>query len=124
MPAREINKQIPQIIKFWLPVLLFMALIFFLSSIPGADIPALFVYQDVISHLVTYFILACFFARALKHTYSNLSSLKIILYTVVFAVAYGVSDEFHQAFVPGRVVSGLDVMVDGVGSLIGGLIFH
>lgn len=110
--------------KFWSPVVLSAAFIFFVSSIPGKDLPAVFPFQDVAYHFFIFCILAYFFARALKHTYSNLSFLNIILYTVAFGMAYGVSDEFHQAFVPYRVVSGLDVMVDGIGSLIGGLIFH
>jgi VanZ family protein len=32
---------------------------------------------------------------------------------------YGVSDEFHQYFVPGRSVEALDVLADALGGLLG-----
>jgi VanZ family protein len=38
---------------------------------------------------------------------------------VGLSVAYGVVDEVHQSFTPGRDVSGLDVVADAVGALLG-----
>ena len=37
----------------------------------------------------------------------------------IAALAYGLSDEFHQSFVPGRTSSGADLLADAVGALIG-----
>ena len=34
-------------------------------------------------------------------------------------ILYAVSDEWHQAFTPGRSPSSLDVIIDGTGGLIG-----
>jgi len=36
---------------------------------------------------------------------------------VVFCMAYGISDEFHQSFIPGRVAGFLDVVADTVGGI-------
>ena len=35
------------------------------------------------------------------------------------AVAYGLSDEWHQSFVPGRDASLFDIVVDGIGACCG-----
>ena len=35
------------------------------------------------------------------------------------AVLYGVTDELHQTFVPGRVASEADLVVDAMGALLG-----
>jgi len=38
---------------------------------------------------------------------------------VVFSVLYGVSDEIHQIYVPGRTPDSLDVVADAVGAALG-----
>jgi len=123
MPANIQNKPRDDIVKSWLPVLVFMGLIFYASSIPGSDIPSLFPFQDVVFHLSVYLMLAFFFSRALRNTYPNFTVSRVILITILFGVFYGMTDEFHQAFVPLRTCSGFDLFIDGVGSLIGSLIF-
>lgn len=40
---------------------------------------------------------------------------------VLLATLFGVSDEIHQYFVPGRAADVYDVVADGVGALIGAL---
>jgi VanZ family protein len=101
-----------------------MALIFYFSSLAGAKIPVLFAFQDLLSHLIIYGILGYLFARALKKSFAKLDSRSIIYMAVILGFLYGVSDEFHQLFVPQRCVSGLDLFFDGVGSLIGSLIYR
>jgi VanZ family protein len=43
-------------------------------------------------------------------------TLRIVLLTIVCATAYGVSDEFHQRFVPGRTADVRDVAADAIGA--------
>lgn len=57
----------------------------------------------IAGHLVAYAVLAALLSLAL-----------------IGATAYGLSDEWHQTFVPGRDASVLDIVVDGIGAL-GGL---
>ncbi len=121
MPANP-HKQITRIFMRWLPVMLCMGFIFLVSSMPGRNIPSLFPFQAVAYHLCIYCLLAYFFAHALKNTFSHVSKSSIIMFAVLFGVIYGLSDEWHQASVPYRSVSGLDVLTDGIGSLIGSLI--
>jgi len=117
------TKSVFSYLKFWIPVLFCMAIIFYLSSIPGKDVPPLFPYQDIVYHFGIYFLLAFFFARALLNSYPASSVTKILVFTVVFAFIYGISDELHQSFVPGRSVAGLDVFIDSIGGASGALLF-
>jgi VanZ family protein len=41
------------------------------------------------------------------------------LFAVVFSTAYALTDEFHQAFVPGRVPDPVDLVVDVAGATVG-----
>lgn len=124
MAATNSNRQMTGKAKLWLPVLAFMAIIFYVSSAPGDNLPNLFSFQDVVFHFSVYFMLSFFFCRALKNTYLGLSAAKVVLFGIIFGVMYGFLDEFHQAFVPGRSVSGFDVFIDGIGSSAGCLIFR
>ena len=112
------------VVKFWLPVFVCMGFIFYTSSLPASNIPSLFPLQDIVFHLFIYLILGFSFARALKNSYANITASKIIFFTIIFAVIYGISDELHQAFVPNRCVSGFDVFIDGMGSFIGSLTYQ
>jgi VanZ family protein len=111
-----------KLIRSWLPVVACMLAIFYVSSVPGKNIPSLFKFQDVAFHFLIYCILGLFFSRALKNTYKGISYEKIFIFTVVFGVLYGISDEFHQSFTPLRFVSGFDVFIDGIGSCAGGVL--
>jgi VanZ family protein len=100
-----------------------MGVIFYASNTPGKDIPPLFPYQDVVYHFSVYLVLSFFFSRALNKSKTSLSVTKIFIFAVVFTVIYGISDEFHQAFVPDRSVSVFDVFIDTLGGLTGSCIF-
>lgn len=121
MPA-SINRKVATLIFLWLPVTVYMAIIFCFSSIPGSKIPHVFAFQDVAAHLLIYAVLGFFVKRALTGSGISGSPVKLIVATVIFAVAYGIIDEFHQSFVPGRAATVSDVFIDGAGSLIGGLL--
>jgi VanZ family protein len=114
-------------INLWFPVILCMSFIFYASSVPGKDIPLLFPNEDILFHGTIYAILALFFYRALRNTDPRITRTRVFIFTVIFGIAYGASDEFHQLFTPGRDCSGFDLMVDTIGSCAGGLIggiFH
>lgn len=119
-----VNKpaSIIKMVWHWLPVAICMGLIFWGSSVPGKEIPYLFGFQDIVFHFAVYFVLTLFFCRALRKTYPEIPPAKLMLFGLAFGFFYGLMDEFHQSFVPQRSVSGLDLFIDGIASLLGGSI--
>jgi hypothetical protein len=99
----------------WGPVVLQMALIFAASSIPDVKtIPG--GVSDKTAHFWVYGILGLVLFRALAGgTRSGLTFGRALL-TIVLACIYGVSDEFHQSFVPGRTADVFDALADTVGA--------
>ena len=71
------------------------------------------------AHATEYAILAGFI---LGIVVTSLINWKHLLEVVFVAVVYASTDEFHQLFVPGRNGQFIDVVIDGVGALIGVLI--
>lgn len=53
----------------------------------------------------------------------NLKGKNSIIYIMFICLFYAVTDEFHQAFVPGRSSLVSDVLIDFCGSLIGMLLY-
>jgi VanZ family protein len=72
-----------------------------------------------VAHVAVYGILA-FLLHAALVGYSS-AAPRWVPASIAFALAvlYGVSDEIHQAYVPGRVASELDLVADGIGAAIG-----
>lgn len=108
-----------RILSLWGPVAACMAAIFYASSLPAEDIPSLFPNEDILFHAGIYAILALFFYRALKNSVMRLARPQLLVLSVIFGLAYGATDEFHQFFVPGRCSSGFDLAVDAAGSFLG-----
>lgn len=102
-----------------LPVLAFCIFIFWQSSFPSLNSQPLFPHDDKLMHLGAYALLAFLAARNLKQEKPFFSQTKLSVLTILFAALYGLSDEFHQAFVPSRVASGWDFAADVLGSILG-----
>jgi VanZ family protein len=95
-----------------------------MSSIPGSNLPSLFPFQDILFHCVVYGLLGFLIMRAFRKSSANVSYGKTLVMTILLGTLYGITDELHQGFVPLRSVSGLDVCIDSVGSLLGGLVYR
>jgi len=103
----------------WIPAAGVMAVAFILSSIPGSGIPYLFSFQDTAVHVIIYAALGFFVYPALRSSLPMLTGRQALFSTLGFCVLYGISDEFHQSFVPGRTASLFDVMINSAGGFIG-----
>jgi len=127
--------------KYWLPVLLWMALIFTASTDLGSSQktsriigPFLhFFWPDVspetihtvqvvvrkAGHVTGYAVLAALIwrARQLGFFASGWNS-KSAWFAVALATIYAVSDEWHQSWVPTRMASGWDVLIDVIGAAL------
>lgn len=104
-------------IKYWLPVILYMALLFALSSQPSLPKPPGGL-SDYHAHMAAYAGLAVTTLRALATGLRN-PSWTAVWTAVAIASAYGVSDEYHQSFVPNRDADALDLAADAFGSAVG-----
>jgi len=101
---------------YWIPTLLYMALIFYMSSIPGKDIqPPV---SDVIIHLAEYFILMLLILFSISRSLFRRVPARICFWAFLLASLFALSDEFHQAFTPGRHPSLKDLAVDGTAALL------
>ncbi len=111
--------------KLWLPVLLWMAIIFVGSSVShvphiGGKITDGLAHRIV--HLVEFAILGALLLRATSDGRS-ISKREIIITLIIIAL-YGASDEFHQRFTPGRSSEGLAVLFDIAGGAVGLLLYR
>jgi len=69
------------------------------------------------THFVAFFVLGFCVAHSLKfHVHKH---LKLLLLAWTIAAVYGVLDEIHQFFVPGREMALLDMGINAVGAFLG-----
>ena len=74
---------------------------------------------DKIVHAVIYFLLCWLARRAFYHqSVFPLMKNSAFLGGFIFSCAYGVLDEFHQKFVPGRTADVYDFLADAGGALL------
>jgi len=92
--------------------------IFYLSSQPGIDTPLLFPGQDKLFHLIAFGLLGFLLMGSMKTTRSGYRTMHVWIVVGLVAL-YGVLDEFHQYFVPGRSVEFNDALADAAGGLLG-----
>ena len=97
----------------WLLVVAWMAVIFTLSSIPGASLPSA---PPSLGHLIEYSILGALLVFALVPGHSGRRAVALAL---LIASAYGITDELHQAFTPGRTPDIADWGIDTISALGG-----
>ncbi len=102
----------------YLPAVLWMVMIFTLSS--REKFPSAGGLSDrvapIAAHLFLYGVLSGLLLLAT--IFRGRMTFKTALGIVVVSTLYGVIDEYHQSFVPGRDSSLFDVIVDAIGSSI------
>jgi len=103
----------------FVPVTLTMGTIFFLSHQPGTafhlpSIPGL----DKLGHGIMYAILAAAALYAMSEKKLRANSGRAGTQIVLFCLLYGLTDEYHQSFIPGRETSLGDLVADGTGAAI------
>jgi VanZ family protein len=107
----------------WLPVVVWAAVIFALSSIPGTKLPRVDVpMADKIAHLCVYAVLGALGFRAVRLTAPAWSSPPAVAAAVAIATVYGASDELHQLWTPNRTPDWQDAAADALGGAFGALV--
>lgn len=94
-----------------------LGVIFALSSIPGSTIPSAPSFTPYIAHFVEYFVLGILLYY-IAHAHDKQTE-KVLIVLFIFGALYGISDEIHQLFVPGREFSLWDWGADIIGLLAG-----
>jgi VanZ family protein len=129
------------LLRRWLPVILWAGLIFYFSTenfsfsktegffsdwlrwllpeISPAQFMALHLGSRKGAHWFEYFILAILLLRAQRRGNEPRLAIAAIARTLVWVLAYAVSDEYHQSWVPERTASAVDVAIDTFGGLCG-----
>lgn len=128
-------------VRYGLPVFLVMAAIFVVSQMSSAavnDVPssgfltAIFgEFTDEAAHFIEYFVLSGLILRwilavkvppgAVRPGFALIGSSA--RNAVALAVLYGISDEVHQWFIDSRSAELIDLLVDGIGAIIGAAIY-
>lgn len=107
-------------VKWWLPVIVWMIVIFIGSSIGnvprvGGKVTDGMVHR--VAHVLEFAVLGALLLRALGQD-QRLMKREIVL-ALILVTLYGASDEFHQRFTPGRSSEGVSVLFDAAGGALG-----
>jgi VanZ family protein len=108
----------------WLLLIGYAGLIFWQSghALPdaGFSLPGF----DKLLHVAAYGLMGWLACRAVAA--AGIGRRRTVLYmaALTLTVAFGLSDEWHQSFVPGRSADAWDLLADAMGGLLGVLFYH
>ena len=120
MTEDKLPKMFLRLAGYWGPVVLWMGLLFYLSSrptLPGFTDPIWDLLLKKSGHAVAYAVLSCLSLRALWQG-REMTSLQYVGAWGI-AVLYAITDEIHQGFVPGRHPALMDWIIDAIGAVLG-----
>jgi len=98
----------------WAIVVVYAAVIFGLSAQEDLALPMATLVSDKVYHAIEYAGFAGILAVALRAGGSRF----VLARAALLAILYGLSDEYHQQFVPGREADLADVAADAVGAVV------
>lgn len=102
-------------VLLWGPVVVYMAVIFLLSSSSHPPAPA--AVSDKVLHVTAFGALAVLVCRAVSGGLPMRVTRGRALATLLITIGYGVTDEVHQMFVPMRSPELLDLAADAAGAV-------
>lgn len=101
-----------------LPPAAVMAGIFYLSHQPGETLPLPALPGiDKLAHFAVYGLLAATLIRARRPAMRLARPGRVAAIAVLCCLLYGITDEFHQSFIPGRFAGVGDILADTLGAL-------
>jgi VanZ family protein len=104
-------------LSLWVPVFAYMIAIFFVSNLQVAPLPE--EVSDKTAHIWAYAGLAVLSVRAVGGGLPCPVVFRVAWLALVVAGGYGIFDEIHQLFVPGRSGDLLDWYADVSGAVLG-----
>ena len=110
--------RLSRLLFVWGPAVGLMAAIYFASD--RSDAPRLMGgIPDVLAHAAAYAVLGAATLRGLAGARRAGATGRAALLAAFLAAVYGMADEFHQSFVPGRTAELRDVLADALGAAAG-----
>ncbi len=108
----------------YVPLIIYWILLFTATSLPAAHVPS-FDVSDKIKHFSAFFGLSVLLSLTLLYQ-SKVQLFKNYFLAVALIISslYGLLDEVHQSFVPGRNSEFLDWVADSLGAAAGVLIVY
>tara|TARA_Y100000310_G_scaffold330494_1_gene402246 strand:+ start:290 stop:685 length:396 start_codon:yes stop_codon:yes gene_type:complete len=97
--------------------------IFILSSLTFGPATGGTNFFAILYHVSSFFFLGLFLFMAVVRGHLGRGSFLLFLAAFLLAMGYGLSDEIHQFFVPGRSCALFDVFLDGVGVVFASLVY-
>ena len=111
-------------VRYWLPAIALCAVIFWQSCFATPDVLPGWPFQDKLIHGGVYGLLAALWVRAFNTLHGFHGRRRLLLITgITLATLYGLSDEWHQSFVPARTADAFDLLADFCGSIIGSWVY-
>ena len=103
----------------YIPLIIYWSLLLMGTSLPAPDVPS-FGIGDKFTHFGAYFGLAVLLSFTFHYQNKYLFLKKYFLTsTLVVVTVYGLLDEFHQSFIPGRSSEFFDWVADVIGAAAG-----
>jgi VanZ family protein len=108
-----------------MPWQLLLLAIFVQSSIGNMNVIDLgFSFQDKLFHFIVFGFLAILMARSFKKSKLKFFNKYYLILAIILTGLYGVIDEYHQYFVPGRFSTVGDWAADLLGAIVFILVFY
>lgn len=107
-------------LTLWGPFVAALVAVFWLSSL--SHVPGARLFWDKLLHTVGYAVLGVLALRAFHGGFERLRP-EPTFYAGLAVILWGISDEIHQSFVPGRDATPWDVLADVVGFVIAVVLF-
>lgn len=103
----------------YVPLIIYWIMLFTATSLPAANLPSVAI-SDKIKHFGAFFGLSVLLSLTLLYQNKNLLFKNYFLAAaLVISSIYGLLDEIHQSFVPGRNSEFLDWVADSLGAAVG-----
>ncbi len=104
----------------WLTAIIGAVLIFYISSRTFQPTEGGFSLTPIVYHFYAFFLLSAFILISILK--GKIKKKKIII-GIAIAIFYGISDEIHQLFVPGRSFSLFDIMINSTGIIFAAILY-
>lgn len=102
-----------------IPLIFAMTAIFIASHQESIQLPDMGIeWQDKVLHFIAYFVFGVTVLLAFVGIFRKITTKWLLVLAIIFGCLFGLSDEFHQSFVPGRDCDFFDWLADAIGIVV------